>query len=71
MCNSIASRLIEKYKTAQAILEAISYTDQESGVTTWGAALIGNQPLLRCVQFHFQDGSRINFFDNGKFTIVE
>ena len=74
MNKSIASRLIEKNKTAQAILDEITEIDMKNipdRPIKWGAELIEGKSVIRCIQFHFQDGSRINFFDNGTFSIVE
>ena len=73
MSNSIASRLIEKHKTAKAILNNIESIDRENipdRPLMWGAELIEGKSVIRCIQFHFQDGSRINFFENGRFNIV-
>jgi hypothetical protein len=74
MKKSIASRLIEKHKNVPAILSAIESIDRETipdRPIRWGAELIKGKSVVRCIQFHFQDGSRINFFDNGTFSIVE
>jgi hypothetical protein len=68
MSDSIASRLIEEHKTAQAVLDKI---EQSILDYTWGTELIEGKSVIRCILFQFQDGSRINFFDNGTFSIVE